>query len=383
MKKFFLVMAVAALFFNACKKEEIQPEDDNQSELSGLVPAGWDIQLVDSAATGTDVADFNKIAVDKNKGVHILYSVDAQDDYSLKYAYKPAGGNWSIETLNQTENNFDLYNGADFGITNTEIYIVYTDAQANSQMHIVHKAIGSGSWQYEIFDGNSSARYPSVFVDVDNVVHIAYSHANYGQYYARYGDTGMQITTNGSYSHPDIVVDKDGVIHIFYADNNDLFSVYSTDNGANWIQNLIYNDDEIEKISATVDTAGNISVGFSMNQLDNNVDFLYKPYGNSNFSVSKTNINRVSRLQFELASDFAGRQYFTTYEYTDLYCLQFSEKDKASSVWKHTLLMKDDNYRYGSVSCVAADKDAGIHISANGASNEVSNKLYYLNRENF
>ncbi|NPA67955.1 MAG: exo-alpha-sialidase [Chlorobi bacterium] len=383
MKKLFFTAILFAVLLNACEKDEIDPVDEQTDNTSSLVPESWDIQIVDSAAVETSLAEFNKIAVDDNKGVHILYSSEEELKYTLKYAYKPFGGSWTVEILPGTEDNYDISNGADICVTNSEVFVVYNDAQSNEIMYFAHKTIGSGGWITEIYDNNSLSRYPHLFADKNNIVHIVYSHVNYGIYYGQYGQAGHQITDFASYGAKDIVVDKDGTIYVFFNNNDDFYRIYSSDNGTTWsLPTVIFNDDEIEHISAAVDTSGNISVGFSLNQLNDNIDFFYKSYGSTSTIYSKTGLNRVGRLQFELAADLAGRQYFTTYEYSDYYCLQFSEKDRNSSSWSHILLMQDENNRYASCSSVAVDKDAGVHISANGVTDGVSNKLYYLYREN-
>ncbi|MBN2890664.1 MAG: hypothetical protein JXL97_02245 [Bacteroidales bacterium] len=381
MKNVFLVLVLVILIlgFNSCKKEIENPDDNTDTTgFSSIIPEGWVAEVVDSLDIDISVADFNKIVVDQNNGVHILYSVEAENDYSLKYAYKANGGAWQVAVITGIDDYFDFYYGADIAVTSTDVYVIYVDNVTNSRMHITKKAIGSGTWSDEIFDDNSLARYPNLFVDKNNNVHIGYTHANNGQYYALYGNIGTEISDISS-DAGDIVVDKDGVIHIFYSKNYDFRHIYSAD-GVNWTDEIVYTepDEYIEHISAAVDTAGNISTGFSMNSLDNNIDFFYKSYGNSDFSFSKTGVVGVSRLQFEVAVDLSGKQYFTTYEYSDNYSLQLSEKNNTASNWSHTLLLNDADLRYGSVSSIIIDKDYGIHISSNGESNEVSNMLFYL-----
>jgi len=221
----FILIALFAISFNSCDKLNIDPENIDTLGLSANLPEGWVAEIVDSVDDAFYLADFNKVLVDENNGVHIIYSIDGDSDYDLKYAYKPFGGTWQLNDITSGEN-FDLYYGADFGITSTTVYVIYSDTESNCRMHIAKMNIGGTTWTDEIFDDNSLSRYPSIFVDKNEVVHIAYTHANYGQYYAQYGNVGTEISDISS-SANDMVVDKDGVIHIFYPENYDFHHLYS------------------------------------------------------------------------------------------------------------------------------------------------------------
>ncbi len=379
MKRFFYyaLMLVLVLSIFSCKPDD--DNDDNNSQdttgLAAIIPADWQAEVVDSVST--EIIS-TKIAVDNNKGVHILYSA-GDDKYDLKYAYKPVAGTWKIQTV---YSGIDKYSRFDLAVSSNNVYAVFVDDESNTKMHLSQMAIGGDAWTDKILSDSHSARYPALFVDKNDKLHISYTLANNGQYYATLDTAGIEVSDLSS-SANDIVVDKDGVIHIFVIQHYTLYNVYSSD-GISWTQDAVYtyDDEYLQTPSAAVDTAGNISVAISVNQLDDNVLFFYKAYNSNNFMFSKTGGNRVSYDNVELAVDLSGKQYYTTYEYSSHYCVLFAEKDKNASKWTFTNLLNDDDYRYGGDQAIAIDRDYGVHIVANGVSREVENKLYYLYREN-
>ena len=375
----FLAILVAFGLYSCKHDKPVTPDNRDTSGLQALVPKGWEIQIVDSVADCV-VGDYNKIAVDKNKGVHIIYSVETQEDkVSLKYAYKPDGGNWTIETITTPDGIY--LDQMDMAVSSNKIYVIYQDNQTNSKLHIASKPIGSGSWSDEIFDDNNVARYPRLFIDKNDVVFVSYTHANYGQYFGIVGGTNQEITDESDDPN-DIVVDKDGVVHIFYTHHYTLYHIYSSDY-THWTNDSIYNysDEYLQQPDATVDTAGNISVAMTLNVLSNGCRFFYKKYGETTFSNSIPFSTIFSYGKINMAVDLSGHQYFSSYTVDDN-CLFVGDKDKNSSKWNSTLLLKSNEYRYGLTNDIAIDKDYGVHISANGGGSTEDNIIFYLYKEN-
>ena len=376
----FLAILVA-FSLNSCKPENKPDNPDNNdiTGLQGLVPNGWQVQIVDSAANCV-VGDYNKIAVDKNKGVHLIYTVETQDnDVSLRYAYKPDAGNWTIETITTPDG--IATEQMDMAVSSNKVYVIYQDNQANSEIHLTSKSIGSGSWTDQIFDDSYSARYPRLFIDDNDVVFVSYAHSNDGQYFGIVGGTQQKISDESDNPN-DIVVDKDGVVHIFYTKHYDLHHIYSN-NYTDWTDEVIYtySDEYLQQPDAAVDTAGNISVAMTLNLISDGCRFFYKKYGETSFSNSIPFNTRFSYGKINMAVDLSGHQYFTAYTMDDD-CVFLGDKDANSSKWNSTLLLKSEKYRYGITNDIAIDKDYGIHISSNGGGDIYDNKIYYLYKEN-
>ena len=374
----FLAILVA-FSLNSCKPDKPDnPDNSDSTGLQGLVPSGWQVQIVDSAANCV-VGDYNKIAVDKNNGVHLIYTVETEEnDVSLRYAYKPDAGNWTIETITTPDG--IATEQMDMAVSSNKVYVIYQDKQDNSEIHLTSKAIGSGSWTDQIFDDSYSARYPRLFIDDNDVVFVSYTHSNDGQYFGIVGGTQQKISDESDNPN-DIVVDKDGVVHIFYTKHYDLHHIYSN-NYTDWTDEVIYtySDEYLQQPDATVDTAGNISVAMTLDMVSDGCRFFYKKYGETSFSNSIPVSTRFSYGKINMAVDLSGHQYFTAYTMDDN-CVFLGDKDANSSKWNTTLLLKSEKYRYGITNDIAIDKDYGIHISSNGGGNIYDNKIYYLYKE--
>ncbi len=365
----FLAILVA-FSMNSCKHTD--PNDDEETYLQSLVPKGWTVQIVDTA-TDCVIGDYNKIAVDKNKGVHILYSFENQDgDASLKYAYKPDGGNWTTETITTPDG--VLMDLIDLAVSSNKVYVVYQDSWTQQRIHLATKTIGSSSWTDDIIDDKYEARYPNLFINDKDVVFISYTHANEGEYFEIVGGTQQKITDKGD-NPTDIVVDKDGVVHIFYTHENELHHIYSN-NYTDWTDEVIYTDanNGLQRPDASVDADGNISVALTLDYISNGCKFFYKKYGDTTFSTSTPFNSKFSNGLMNTAVDLSGNQYFTAYSTNDE-CIFLADKEKDKTDWNTTLLLKSNEYGYGLTNDIVIDKDYGIHISSNGAG------LYYLYKE--
>ena len=382
MRRFLLPLMAILLVVgvNSCKPEDKpdNPDGGDPTGLQSLVPEGWEVQVVDSVANSI-VGEYNKIAVDKNQGVHMLYTVkDENNEILLKYAYKADAENWTVETITTPDGVY--MSQMDMAVSSNKIYVIYMDNLNNWRMHITSKAIGSGSWSDEVFDDNSSARYPRLFIDDNDDVFVSYTHANFGQYFGVVGGAHQQIS-DFSDAPNDIVVDKDGVVHIFYTKHYDLHHIYSN-NYTDWTDDVIYTepDEYLEQPDVAVDTAGNISVAMTINLISSNSRFFYKKYGETSFSNSIPFTTRFSYGKINMAVDLSGHLYFTAHT-SDDNCVLLADKEANSAKWNNTLLLKSDEYRYGFTNDIAIDKDYGIHISSNGG-NDVDDKIYYLYKEN-
>lgn len=176
-------LVLAVFVFTACEKENPEPSED-------ILLEGWNIERVDSIA-GAEAGIYNVLAYDADSGIHIAYVVSQNNNYSLKYAYKPYNGNW---TTTEVENpiSSDII---DISVDNQKnVFIAYRGYAPvdndNERLYIAEKSI-TGSFNSILVDvlgetQNFSARYPSIYADNNDIIHIAFERANYGMRYTTY-----------------------------------------------------------------------------------------------------------------------------------------------------------------------------------------------------
>lgn len=378
MKKYLLLLVIPFFLFsvNSCKKPNEDPDDNSDtSGLAEIVPEGWQAELVDTA--DFDLGTFNKLAVDQNNGVHIIYTEDPQDNgFKLKYAYKPVGGTWTIEYVT------DLYveEYSDIAVdANNEVYVIFSDIN-DSGTFIKHKQASGASWTEMTVTDNHAARYPSITIDKNNKIHVSYELANYGMYYASLEGGSFvesEVNTENS-SRNDIVVDKFGVIHIFFAHTDDIYHAYG--DGTNWTTETVTTDahqDGYGEVSAAIDTMGNINLVYELDATGGG--YAYKAV-DGNWSINPFYSSSVGRVNKQIDVDWDGNQYISFYAYHGSYfCVGFAHKNQSANNWSVEYLFDDSDLRFGYCTSVKVDKDYGLHVLTDGVS---GNGIYYAYKEN-
>ncbi|HEY8427783.1 MAG TPA: hypothetical protein VIL20_05390, partial [Sandaracinaceae bacterium] len=106
------------------------------------VPTEWQVTVVDSRLRVDGGPTVDALAVDALGGVHVVYPVRAEGDTShlLYYAHRPAGGEWTIETLARG------WDGAIAVEPNGTLHVIYGDEARERVLHAT-RAPGGG-WDH-------------------------------------------------------------------------------------------------------------------------------------------------------------------------------------------------------------------------------------------
>lgn len=337
-----VLVVLTIIAFTACEKEDSVTPVDNKVE-------NWKVELVDSIA-GADVGIYNMLAYDTDSGVHIAYVVTQNSTYSLKYAYKPCEGNWTVtEVANPISDNI-----IDIAVDNQKhIFIVYRgyDPSDNESMYIAEKSI-NGSFNtvmVDVMSRNDQARYPAIYADNNDIIHIAFERANYGMRYATYSFQGAFtpaeiLDDNITSSSSDIVVDSEGNKHIVHFNNENVYYSYCGHADDNWTVSQIATGDEGNDshagINIAIDQFDNLHVAYRYASYDNNIHYLYKPAGSSNWQEQGIgNAGGSNRHDRAMACDTLGNPHIL---YDENYGLKMASK---KSTWSYDHIFGNSDYR--------------------------------------
>ena len=222
----------------------------------------------------TNPGYYNSICVDKNGTLHISYWNNGVPQ-ALYHAYKPKGGAWSIEAVDDPANNVGEYNCI-ICDENNVLHIAYHDSTARDLKYAygTPDASGSVTWNTEVVD-NSGITWGSVSIAIDSggILHISYidQPVNHQVKHA-YGTTGnwnletVYAPGGAGLERTSIIIDSKDIPHICFWDstNNDVRYAYkgvtggwqneNIDPGANryrvyWGRNIAVDSQDIIHIS--------------------------------------------------------------------------------------------------------------------------------------
>ena len=344
--KILIAGLISAVFIlTSCEKNEPEVPEVKKFE-------GWEIELVDSIA-GAETGVYNMLAYDADSGVHIAYIVSQNNIYSLKYAYKPYNGNW---TTTEVENpiSSDII---DIAVDNqNNVFIAYrgyapTDND-NERLYIAEKSI-NGSFNTVMVDvlgeQNFQARYPSIYADKNDVVHIAFERANYGMRYTTYTFQGAFtpveiLDDNITSSSSDIVVDSEGNKHIAHFNNENVYYSFKGYSDNSWTVNQIASGDEgndsYAGINIATDLFDNLHIAYRHSSYDNNIHYLYQVAGSNNWQEQSIgNAGGSNRFDRALACDTLGNPHVL---YDESYGLKIASKKGG---WSYEAIMGNSDYR--------------------------------------
>ena len=345
----FSFLLTAILSVVSCEKKEVDPED----EPPVVNDDKWETELVDSIA-GVDVGIYNMLAFDVDSGIHIAYVV-SEDNYSLKYAYKPYGGNWTVsEVANPISDNI-----IDIAVDKQKnVFIAYrgyeTGSDVNERMYIAEKSINGtfNKVQVDVLgDHNHQARYPAIYADNNDIIHLSFERANYGMRYTSYsfGGTFTLVETlddDASSSCSDIVIDSEGNKHIIHFNGDDVYHSYCANSENTWLVTQITTGDisaaSYEGISLAVDQFDNLhaSYRYGSTSADNNIHYLYKPAGSSTWQEDGIeNAGGSSRHDRAIACDTLGNPHVL---YDESFGLKIASKNIS---WSHEAIFGNSDNR--------------------------------------
>lgn len=345
--KILIAGLISAVFIlTSCEKNE--PEAPEVKKLEG-----WEIELVDSIA-GAEAGVYNMLAYDADSGIHIAYVVLQNNIYSLKYAYKPYNGNW---TTTEVENPISS-DVIDISVDNQKnVFIAYRGYAPvdndNEGLYIAEKSI-TGSFNSILVDvlgetQNFSARYPSIYADNNDIIHIAFERANYGMRYTTYSFQGMFtpveiLDDNVSGSCSDIAVDSEGNKHIAHFNNEKVYYSFKGYSDNSWTVNQIATGDEgndsYTGINIATDPFDNLHIAYRHSSYDNNIHYLYKAAGSNNWQEQSIgNAGGSNRIDRAMACDTLGNPHIL---YDENYGLKIASKKGG---WSNEAIMGNSDYR--------------------------------------
>jgi frataxin-like iron-binding protein CyaY len=299
-----VVLIAAVLFFAACEKNDVEPEDNTPTET------GWNVEVIDSIP-GVDVGVFNMLEYDKDSGIHVAYIVDGEST-DLKYAYKPYNGSWTTSDVTSDIENSII----DIAVDNQKNTIIIYRSNEDDCLHIAEKSSG-GSFTLKLVnvlgDQNSQARYPALFADQNNMIHISFERANYGIYYTTYTYGGVfeqaqQINNEFGSSSSDIVIDSDGNKHIIFQDGSRILYAHSAALSSDWTvgvaAELEFGYQGYETVSLAIDRLNNLHAAYKDGTSDNNIKYLFKEHNTETwFMQGIGNDGGSNRLDRAIACD--------------------------------------------------------------------------------
>lgn len=345
--KILIAGLISAVFIlTSCEKNE--PEAPEVKKLEG-----WEIELVDSIA-GAEAGVYNMLAYDADSGIHIAYVVLQNNIYSLKYAYKPYNGNW---TTTEVENPISS-DVIDISVDNQKnVFIAYRGYAPvdndNERLYIAEKSI-TGSFNSILVDvlgetQNFSARYPSIYADNNDIIHIAFERANYGMRYTTYSFQGMFtpveiLDDNVSGSCSDIAVDSEGNKHIAHFNNEKVYYSFKGYSDNSWTVNQIATgdvaNDSYTGINIATDPFDNLHIAYRHSSYDNNIHYLYKAAGSNNWQEQSIgNAGGSNRIDRAMACDTLGNPHIL---YDENYGLKIASKKGG---WSNEAIMGNSDYR--------------------------------------
>lgn len=343
---FFSLLALTLIFLSSCEKDDpIIPSDENKEK--------WNVELVDSIQ-GADVGIYNMLTFDVDSGVHIAYVV-SDNDYSLKYAYKPYKGNWVVTEVDNSISDDIIDIAVDSQKNVFIVYRGYNPADNNNEiMYVAQKSINGSFNKVKVSvlgDQSFQARYPSIYADNNDVVHISFERANYGMRYTTYSFQGAftsaeilddDITSSSS----DIVVDSEGNRHIIHFHNENVYYSYCGYSEDVWTVTQIATGDVMTDsyagISLAVDQFDNLhaTYRYGSTTADNNIHYLNKTAGSNTWTEEGIgNTGGSSRLDRAIACDTLGNPHIL---YDESFGLKIASKHAG---WSHEHIFGDTNYR--------------------------------------
>jgi hypothetical protein len=342
MNRFKLLIILSVSFFAACENEDVKPE------VKTTIDENWSVELVDSIP-GAKAGQFNMLSYDVDSGVHIAYTVHEGTDIRLKYAYKPANGNWS--TTNVTNNL--LYNDEiDIVVDNQKnVFIVY-ESDIDESLYLAEKTL-DGKFGHVLVDvlGDRSyqARYPALFADNNGTIHLSFERANHGLRYTSYTFQGSFTdvqTLNDVYggSRSDIVTDSDGGKHIIYHDNGNILYAYSESNSSTWSVSEIATYEgtyqSYEGVSLAIDNSDNLHGVYKSGAYDNNIYYLLKEkISNTWFNETIGNAGGSNRFDRAIACDTLNKPRILYDQDFGLYMASIGTS------WQYEHIDGDSDYR--------------------------------------
>lgn len=190
-------------FMYASKEAGSSTWDISDLDVSGYYPASTDTYI--------------NLKADANNGLHLISRNTGGDNY-LNYFYKPNGGAWTKEIL---DNRIGCGNDPDIIIKNNTIHVSYGDDGTNGELFYATKPIESGSWEIETVATSTAFYQTAIDVNSAGDVYIIYrDYAGGFKCSKKSGTTWNTNTLEDSYAFfPGMVISQNEYVYAVYSYN--------------------------------------------------------------------------------------------------------------------------------------------------------------------
>jgi hypothetical protein len=277
------------------------------------VGGAWSIETVDATER---TGDSSSIDVDSAGNVYISYQGQGVGMANLKHAYKPSGGSWNVEVIDPTDYvgghpSIELDSSGNQHISyfhNPTSDLCPDDNNAGTcgSMAYAYKPAG-GEWSLSIIEQGISGEhnvgwYSSLGIDSQGGVHVSYQKMTYTQIGYAHKPAGgnwnivdVDMTVNNKGGYTSLAVDPFDGVHISYQDrtNSNLKYAYQAAG-----RNLI---------TMTVDGRGYPSVGFHSSLVSDHLGGVHVSYDDSSDGNLKYACRRATGAWQVLVVDSMGR----------------------------------------------------------------------------
>ncbi len=235
-------------------------------DLKFAMSTGWPVWTTENVDTQDNVGRDTDIIVDSAGGIHISY-FDATHE-SLKYAYRPSGGQWAPETVVDytcTDTFCMLGRYASIALdSNENPHIIYYE---NNMGYLEHATKSSGTWTFETAASVWANEYTSMVANGDDLHISFYSFVGGNLMYAtNAGGTWITETAHNSSSdlgkQSSIGLDSNGNVHISYYDNTEGDLEYVTNDSGVWVNQTIEDEGLTGSDSSLAITGEQVHIGY-------------------------------------------------------------------------------------------------------------------------
>lgn len=362
-KLIFICLFFVFIAFSACESDEPQ-----------TVAVNWTLETVDN--TISDIG-MNRIAIDKDSGLHIAYVVPSGTVAKIKYAYKAYHGTWVTEVVDG-DNNCDKW--VDIAVdSSNKVYLVYvknTSTGISEMLTLAEKTFGSATWATSVVqtEQNNSSN-PRITIDKNYGIHISYSRGGSGtQQYAYRPQGGIfsyELLSDDGFANSDIVIDNQQIIHVVWYHGKKLKYASKAINATQWnvsdIQsNIEYGSSTTSAISLAFDKQNNLYSTYSRDYNSTDMVGLASKTAAANWSVTSVSQLKVGLFSFDLSIDNQNYKYVT---YRDNVGADGNHFDleiayaKSNGVWLTQEIDGNSDSRCGYYTSVANGRDNSVNIS--------------------
>ncbi len=216
---------------------------DDDIYYATLVGGLWDI---DTVINNTVISSDPSIALSPDSVPHVVY-YDFSGGLSIRHAFK-SGGSWSSEVI--PGSSVGTYSSISIDASGN-LHVAFVAGTYGGNREISYANDTSGSWVNEgITNDALDDDFPTIAVDKNGDVHIVYAKddgADWELWYAT-NESGSfvteQLTDNvgiNDCGYPSVAVDNNCSIHIAYQENNTAGNLfYLTNKSGSWVRDTIF-----------------------------------------------------------------------------------------------------------------------------------------------